>query len=91
MDSLLLCKSIPVRLKFKGNRAFVENVTFRINTNNDMIQSVAYTLSYGAEEHIMSMDWEDKGRLTLLTFLEDYRTAYCLRDIKYIENVLIIL
>lgn len=87
MDSLLLCKSIPVRLKFKGNRAFVENVTFRINTNNDMIQSVAYTLSYGAEEHIMSMDWEDKGRLTLLTFLEDYRTAYCLRDIKYIENV----
>lgn len=87
MDSLLLCKSIPVRLKFKGNRAFVENVTFRINTNNDMIQSVAYTLSYGAEEHIMSMDWEDKGRLTLLTFLEDYRTSYCLRDIKYIENV----
>lgn len=87
MDSLLLCKSIPVRLKFKGNRAFVENVTFRINTNSDMIQSVAYTLSYGAEEHIMSMDWEDKGRLTLLTFLEDYRTAYCLRDIKYIENV----
>ena len=87
MDSLLLCKSIPVRLKFKGNRAFVENVTFRINTNNDRIQSVAYTLSYGAEEHIMSMDWEDKGRLTLLTFLEDYRTAYCLRDLKYIEHV----
>lgn len=87
MDSLVLCKSIPVKLKFKGNRSFVENVTFRINTNNDKVQSVAYTLSYGAEEHIMSMDWEDKGRLTLMTFLEDYRTAYCLRDIKYIENV----
>lgn len=87
MDSLLLCKSVPVKLKFSGNRAFVENVTFRFNTNNDKIQSVAYTLSYGAEEHIMSMDWEDKGRLTLITFLEDYRTAYCLRDINYIENV----
>jgi len=87
LDSLLLCRSIPVKLKFSGNRSFVEDVTFRFNLNTNKIQSVAYALSSRVESHIMSMDWEDKGRLTLINFLEDYRTAYCLKDIDYIKTV----
>ena len=87
LDTLLLCRSIPVKLKFSGNRSFVEDVTFRFNLNTNKIQSVAYALSSSAETRIMAMDWEDKGRLTLINFLEDYRTAYCLKDINYIERV----
>lgn len=87
LDTLLLCRSIPVKLKFSGNRSFVEDVTFRFNLNTNKIQSVAYALSSSAETRIMAMDWEDKGRLTLINFLEDYRTAYCLKDINYIEKV----
>lgn len=87
MDSLLMCRSIPMKLTFSGNKAFVEDVTFRLNINSGKIQSVAYTLSSSAEARIMSMDWEDKGRLTLINFLEDYRTAYCLKDINYIQKI----
>ena len=35
----------------------------------------------------MAKEWVERDRLTLITFLEDYRTAYCLRDIKYIQQV----
>jgi hypothetical protein len=33
------------------------------------------------------MNWDDKARLTLIAFLEDYRTAYCLKDLDYIKKV----
>ena len=35
----------------------------------------------------MAKEWPERDRLTLITFLEDYRTAYCLRDINYINKV----
>ena len=35
----------------------------------------------------MAKEWVERDRLTLITFLEDYRTAYCLRDIDYINKV----
>ena len=86
-DSLTICHSLPLKLTFSGNRSFVEDVIFRINNNTLKVESVAYKLSAKTEQSIMAMAWDDKARLTLLTFLEDYRSAYCLRDIKYIKQV----
>lgn len=87
LDTLVMCRSIPLKLKFKGNNSFVEDVSFRISANSDKIVNVAYTLSSRTEEMIMSMQWEDRARILLLNFLEDYRTAYCLKDIEYIDKI----
>ena len=35
----------------------------------------------------MAMQWEDRARILLINFLEDYRTAYCLKDINYIDKI----
>lgn len=86
-DSITICQAIPLKLSFSGNRSFLEDVVFRVNNNTKKIESVAYKLSITTEQKIMSMDWDDAARLTLITFLEDYRTAYCLEDINYIDKV----
>ena len=86
-DTITICQAIPLKLTFSGNRSFVEDVVFRVNNNTHKIESVAYKLSVKTEQEIMSMDWDDAARLTLITFLEDYRTAYCLEDINYIDKV----
>lgn len=86
-DSLTICQAIPLKLSFSGNRSFVEDVIFRVNDKTQKVESVAYKLSVKTEQAIMSMNWDDAARLTLITFLEDYRTAYCLEDINYINKV----
>ncbi len=87
LDSLVICRQVPLKLKFKGNKSFVEDVVFRINATTKKVESVAYKLSTNTEKQIMAKDWEERDRLTLITFLEDYRTAYCLRDMAYIKKV----
>ena len=87
LDSLVLCREMPIKLHFKGNKKFVEDVVFRINKNTLNIESLAYSLANSTESQIMAKEWPERHRLTLITFLEDYRTAYCLRDIKYINKV----
>ena len=87
LDSLVICREMPIKLNFKGNKKFVEDVVFRVNKNTKKIESVAYKLSQNTEKHIMAKEWVERDRRTLITFLEDYRTAYCLRDIDYINKV----
>ena len=87
LDSLVLCREMPIKLHFKGNKKFVEDVVFRINKKTLKIESLAYSLANSTESQIMAKEWPERHRLTLITFLEDYRTAYCLRDIKYINKV----
>lgn len=87
LDSLVICREMPIKLNFKGNKKFVEDVVFRVNKNTKKIESLAYKLSQNTEKHIMAKEWNERDRLTLITFLEDYRTAYCLRDIEYINKV----
>ena len=87
LDSLVICRQIPIKLKFKGNKSFVEDVVFRINASTKKIESVAYKLGTQTEKQIMAKEWDERDRLTLITFLEDYRTAYCLRDMAYIKKV----
>lgn len=84
---ITICQSIPVKLTFKGNRSFVEDIIFRVNNESMKIESVAYKLSQETEKTIMTMAWDDAARLALISFLEDYRTAYCLKDLEYINKV----
>ncbi|MBR0335589.1 MAG: hypothetical protein IIX34_01860 [Alistipes sp.] len=87
-DTLIICRELPVKLKFPSARKpFIEDVVFRINERTKKIESVAYKLGAATESSIMAKEWDERDRLTLITFLEDYRSAYCLRDIGYIKKV----
>lgn len=82
-----ICRSIPMRFMFRNNKQFVENVTFRFNKNGK-IESLAFTLSKVAENDIVgNAKWDNNSKLTLMSFLEDYQTAYALGNIDYLESI----
>jgi hypothetical protein len=84
---LTLCRSITMQFRFRNNKQFIENVTFRFNADN-LVESLAFTLSDVAESDILQKgEWNRDSRLTLMTFLEDYQTAYALGRDKYLESI----
>ena len=84
---LTLCRCITMQFRFRNNKQFIENVTFRFNADN-LVESLAFTLSDVAEGDILHKgEWNRDSRLTLMTFLEDYQTAYALGRDKYLESI----
>jgi hypothetical protein len=76
-----------MQFRFRNNKQFIENITFRFNEDN-LIESLAFTLSDVAERDILSKgNWNRDSRLLLMTFLEDYQTAYALGRDKYLESI----
>lgn len=83
----VICRSIPMQFRFKGNRQFLEDVTFRFD-NDNKIESIAFTLNSIAQNDILKMkSWNEESRIALISFLEDYQTAYALKRIDYIESI----
>lgn len=84
---LIICRGITMQFKFKNNKKFVENVTFRFNDDNK-IESLAFTLTDKAQHDILdNEDWNRDSKITLLSFMEDYQTAYALGRIDYLEQI----
>lgn len=67
---------------------FVEDVVFTFNASGK-IDNVTFGLGHVAENDILCRDasWSDETREMLMEFLENYKTAYCLKDSDYIKNV----
>ena len=84
----VICRGLPMKFSFKANRRrFMEEVTFMFNANRK-IDNVAFGLGEQAEQDIlMKGDWSDLARVALMNFLEDYKTAFALKDINYLESV----
>ena len=83
----LICRSITMQFRFKNNKKFVENVVFRFNDDNK-IESIAFALTDIAQHDIMDNDdWKRDSKLILLSFMEDYQTAYALGRIDYLERI----
>lgn len=85
---ITLCRSITMQFDFLNNKKqFIEDVTFRFNADN-LVESLAFTLSDVAEADILGKgNWDRDSRLLLMTFLEDYQTAYALGRIDYLERI----
>lgn len=85
---LTLCRSITMQFDFLNNKKqFIEDVTFRFNADN-LVESLAFTLSDVAESDILGKgNWDRDSRLLLMSFLEDYQTAYALGRIDYLERI----
>lgn len=85
---ITLCRSITMQFSFLNNKKqFIEEVTFRFNAENK-VESLAFSLSDVAESDILGKgNWDRNSRLLLMTFLEDYQTAYALGRIDYLERI----
>lgn len=70
-----------------NNRKFVENVVF-IFDKDKKVDAVQFGLGEEAYKDIMSKGvWSQDARLILNNFLEEYQTAYALKNLDYIKNV----
>lgn len=81
------CRSIPVTIKYNGGHKVSENLLCRFNSDLK-IESIAYSLSKIAEDDIFRQNsWSLPARYAILQFMEDYQTAYALKNIEYIEKI----
>ena len=84
----VICRGLTMSFGFKNNnRKFVENVVFTFN-GHQKIDEVLFGLGKEAYNDIMMKGvWDIDARLILTNFLEEYKTAYALKDIDFIRNV----
>ena len=80
-------KGIPVSVT-QARHVSKEKIVFRFDKVSGLISSVAYGLTKRAEDDIFrKASWNIDSRYSLLTFMEDYQTAYILQDIEYIREI----
>lgn len=84
----VLCRSVPMSFSFQNNnRTFVEDVVFILN-NANLITNITFGLSKQSVDDISSNSfWSEKTRMELINFMENYKTAYALKRLDYIENI----
>jgi hypothetical protein len=85
----ILARSLPMRFSFSNNRrAFVEDVVFNISESEGKIRSLSFALSANTSDDIMKYDqWGEYSRLAIINFIENYKTAYALKRLDYIESI----
>lgn len=86
----VVCRSIPMQFAFSNNsRRFMEPVTFTFNTDK-LIDCVAFGLGEEANRDIFSQGnglWSEEAKMIIATFLENYKTAFALKRLDYIESI----
>lgn len=84
----VICRSVPMCFDFKtNNKQFVEEVVFHFNKDTK-IEGMSFGLSQTALNDILSKRvWKEQDQMILINFLEQYKTAYALKRLDYIENI----
>ncbi len=87
----IVARGMQMSFSFKrGTKTtFVEDVVFTFNAEGK-IDAVCFGLGQVAENDILCRQgsaWTDEVREYIMEFMEKYKTAYCLKDMPYIENV----
>ena len=82
-----LVRGVKANFSFKKNNTqFVEDLVFYLK--DDLVQAVNFGLEQSAIQDIKGHgDWNDTSRLVLINFLENYKTAYALERLDYLEAV----
>ena len=81
------CRSIPMNFSFPKSKQQLENVVFTFN-NYGLIDGVQFALEEVAARNVMCDNGIDElSRLTLINFLENYKTAFALKRLEYIESI----
>jgi hypothetical protein len=87
-EDYVICRSIPMSFNFKTNsRTFIEDVIFYFDKDNKLC-NITFGLSHKAIEDIASNDsWSEENRVLLISFLENYKTAFALKRFDYINQI----
>jgi hypothetical protein len=82
-----LVRGIKAAFSFKKNsKTFVEDLVFYIK--DEQIEGINFGLEKGALEDILRHGmWDPQSRLVLVNFLENYKTAYALERLDYLNAV----
>jgi len=82
-----LVRGIKARFSFKrNNKSFVEDLVFYIK--DGLIEGINFGLEKNALDDINNHSmWDAYSRLVLVNFLENYKTAYALERLDYLNAV----
>lgn len=91
LDSCVVARGLNMSFAFDDEKkqTFVEDVIFYLDKYGK-IDNVTFGLGIDVTNGILTNPapgWSDDAREVLLEFLENYKTAYALEDINYIESV----
>ena len=78
-----------MRFSFSKKRNFMENVVFEFDEHGK-IDNIAFGLSKVAQDDIFDNDktnWNQDAKQIVISFLENYKTAYALGRIDYLESI----
>ena len=90
INDQIIIRSVPMKFSFpENNTEFIEDVVFTLD-HDGKIDNVSFALSDHAISDIMKKS-ERFGSIEqkqqIIRFMENYKTAYCLGRIDYIESV----
>ena len=82
-------RGLKMSFAFNSNvrKAFVEDVVLSFDEQNK-ICGLAFGLGKTAEDDILNKGvWDEKSRFAIMSFLENYKTAYALKRLDYIKSI----
>lgn len=87
-DLFTIGRAIPISVS-RDRHSTTENLVFRFEKGTGKIKSVAFALTKRAEDDIFraGADWHIDSRYSILTFMEDYQTAFHTQDLSYISKI----
>ncbi len=91
LNGRTIARGLKMSFSFNGRRkkTFVEDLSFTFDKDNK-IENVAFGLGDIAEEGIFNnskASWSDDVREIIVSFMENYKTAYSLERIDYIRDI----
>lgn len=82
-------RGLKMSFSFKNGvrKSFVEDVVFTFG-NDNKICNIAFGLGATAEGDILCKGtWNEASRMAIMQFLENYKTAFALKRLDYIESI----
>lgn len=90
LNGKTIVRSVPMKFSYSNNtREFIENVVFTFD-ETDRIEALSFALSEQAIADIASKSSRFgtvQDKYQLIQFMENYKTAYCLKRLGYIESI----
>ncbi|MBR4297928.1 MAG: LPP20 family lipoprotein [Bacteroidaceae bacterium] len=85
----VLARGLKMSFSFKkgARKSFIEDVIFYFN-NEGLIDNITFGLGKTAENDILCKGvWNENTRFAIMSFLENYKTAYALKRLDYIRTI----
>lgn len=88
MENYTLVRSVPFVFNFQNNnRKFIENLSFSFN-DEGKVNNLSFALNDLSLEGILRHSkWSDASKWHIIDFVENYKTAYALERLDYINAV----